>query len=121
MQKYSIVEFIEENNVEIILSSWISSNNKTALWPKNITPAFLRRHLKNSTVPSDDWSSVNIRVLGHTGIFFIFLLAIFIFILNCSIIIYYHIGYIDKFKQKLVFFLKKFNVYLVSISWKYVI
>lgn len=66
MQKYSIVEFIEENTVEIILSSWILPNNKTALWPKNITPSILKRHLKNSTVPSDDWSSVNIRVLGHT-------------------------------------------------------
>ncbi|XP_071578851.1 uncharacterized protein [Temnothorax nylanderi] len=66
MQKYAIVEFIEENSVEIILSSWICPNNKTALWPKNITSSSLKRYLKNCTPPSDDWNSVNIRVLGHT-------------------------------------------------------
>ncbi|XP_067206649.1 uncharacterized protein [Linepithema humile] len=69
MKKYSIVEFIEENTVEIILSSWISSNNKTALWPKDITPSILRKYLKNNTVPNDNWSSVNIKVLGHTDSF----------------------------------------------------
>lgn len=72
MQKYSIVEFIEENTVEIILSSWISSNNKTALWPKTITPSILKKYLKNNTAPDDDWNSVNIRVLGYTGIDFLY-------------------------------------------------
>jgi len=68
MQKYSIVEFSEENTVEVILSSWISSNNKTSLWPKNITPSILKRYLKNNTAPSDNWSLVNIRILGYSGI-----------------------------------------------------
>lgn len=87
MKKYSIVEFIEENTVEIILSSWISSNNKTALWPKDITPSILRKYLKTNTVPNDNWSSVNIRVLGHTGIYF-YITIIFVFILKCSIILF---------------------------------
>jgi len=68
MQKYSIVEFSEENTVEVILSSWISSNNKTSLWPKNITPSILKRYLKNNTAPSDNWNVVNIRILGYSGI-----------------------------------------------------
>jgi len=68
MQKYSIVEFSEENTVEVILSSWISPNNKTSLWPKNITPSILKRYLKNNTAPSDNWRLVNIRILGYAGI-----------------------------------------------------
>lgn len=87
MQKYAIVEFIEEASVEIILSSWISSDNKITLWPKNITPSILKKYLKNDIVPSDDWSPVNIRVLGYTGTDIIYIFTIFIFKLRCSIII----------------------------------
>lgn len=87
MQKYAIVEFIEEASVEIILSSWISSDNKITLWPKNITPSILKKYLKNDIAPNDDWSPVNIRVLGHTGTDFIYIFTIFIFKLRCSIII----------------------------------
>jgi len=68
MQKYSIVEFSEENTVEVILSFWILPNNKTSLWPKNITPFILKRYLKNNTAPSDNWSLVNIRILGYSDI-----------------------------------------------------
>lgn len=87
MKTYSIVEFIEENTVEIILSSWISPNKKTTLWPKIITPSILKRYLKNyNTVPSDDWNSVKIRVLGYTGIDFLYFFRYINFILNCSIV-----------------------------------
>ncbi|RLU17260.1 hypothetical protein DMN91_011329 [Ooceraea biroi] len=65
MNTYSIVEFIEESTVEIIPSSWVESGNQTALWPKGIIPSILKRHLKNHTEPSADWSSVKIRVLGQ--------------------------------------------------------
>ncbi|XP_029171365.1 uncharacterized protein LOC114940783 isoform X2 [Nylanderia fulva] len=65
MQKYSIVEFNDENTVEIIPSSWISFDKKTTLWPNTISPAILKKYLKNNTQPNDDWTSVHIRVLGH--------------------------------------------------------
>ncbi|EZA55632.1 hypothetical protein X777_04324, partial [Ooceraea biroi] len=42
------------------------THNKTALWPKNITPSILKKYLKNSTASNDDWSFVHIRVLGYT-------------------------------------------------------
>lgn len=83
----AIVEFIEEASVEIILSFWISSDSKITLWPKNITPSILKKYLKNDIAPSDDWSPVNIRVLGHTDTDFIYIFTIFIFKLRCSIII----------------------------------
>ncbi|XP_029168781.1 uncharacterized protein LOC114938831 isoform X1 [Nylanderia fulva] len=65
MQKYSIVEFNDENTVEIIPSSWISFDKETTLWPNTISPAILKKYLKNNTQPNDDWTSVHIRVLGH--------------------------------------------------------
>lgn len=77
MNNYSIVEFIEENTVEIIPSSWLLPDNKTALWPKDINPSTLKRYLKNRIESAADWSSVKIRVLGHAGIFsfYLFLLS----------------------------------------------
>lgn len=61
MKNYSIVEFIEESTVEIILSSWILSDNETALWPKDIIPSVLKRYLKCRIEPSINWSHVKIR------------------------------------------------------------
>lgn len=87
MQKYSIVEFNEENTVEIIPSSWISFDKKTTLWPNTISPAILKKYLKNNTEPNDDWTSVHIRILGHAGIDFLFLIVIVIFLLSCCFII----------------------------------
>ncbi|KAL0130326.1 hypothetical protein PUN28_002160 [Cardiocondyla obscurior] len=65
MKAYSIVEFIEESAVEIIPSSWLLPDNKTALWPKGIIPSVLKRYLKSRIEPSDDWSNVKIRILGQ--------------------------------------------------------
>lgn len=73
MSNYSIVEFIEECTVEIVPSSWLSSDKKTALWPRGIVPSILKRFLKSRTEPSADWSSVKIRVLGQAGILIFFI------------------------------------------------
>lgn len=89
MQKYAIVEFLDENSVEIVLSSWILSNNKTVLWPNNITPSILKKYLKNDIAPTDDWNSVDIRVLGHTGTDFIYIFTIYFYI---KIFYYYNKG-----------------------------
>lgn len=80
MSNYSIVEFIEESTVEIIPSSWVLSDKKTALWPRGIVPSILKRYLKNRTSPSDDWSSVKIRVLGRAGIYTLFNSNIYYFL-----------------------------------------
>lgn len=74
MNNYSIVKFIEESTVEIIPSSWVLPDNKTALWLKGIIPSILKRYLKSRIEPTADWSSVKIRVLGQAGI------VIFLFI-----------------------------------------
>lgn len=47
MNNYSIVEFIEESTVEVIRSSWVLPDNKTAKWPKGIVPSILKRYLKS--------------------------------------------------------------------------
>lgn len=68
MATYSVVEFVDENSVEIIPSSWISPNKKTALWPKDVTPSMLKIHLKCRSDPKPDWTRIDIRILAQTGI-----------------------------------------------------
>lgn len=67
MKKFSIIEFTEENAVEIIPSSWLSSDKKTTLWPPIVTPSLLKKYLTNNTEPGTNWNLVKIRVLGDAG------------------------------------------------------
>lgn len=77
MKNYSIVEFLEESTVDIIPSSWILPNNKTALWPQGANRSVIKRYLKNQIKPSADWSTVEIRILGHAGtVIFFFIISI---------------------------------------------
>jgi len=108
MNNYSIVEFIEESTVEIIPSSWILSDKKTTLWPKGIIPSILKKYLKNCTESGTNWSTVKIRVLGHTSrylfSFYLFLLSIIDLFLTSCIYKIIKKRYIIKkyFKEKFV-------------------
>lgn len=78
MLTYCIVEFIEEHTVEIIPSSWLSSD-KTAFWPKDVSPSTMKKHLKYCTKPVMSWPSVSIRILGQAGTFFLHYYYIFLY------------------------------------------
>lgn len=68
---YHIVEF-ENNNVEVVHSSWIEDSDKdgrkvVVAFPPKSMYASIRKFLRSKVAPSSTWSSFTVSVLYSKG------------------------------------------------------
>jgi hypothetical protein len=68
MKKYAIVEFVNDQSVETIPSSWLTNNNSASYWPPCKSVQSFKKHVSELTAPDmRKWELCSVRVLKFAG------------------------------------------------------
>lgn len=65
MSGWYVAQFVEENTVEVIPSSWIV-NFSECFWPNKCGPLKISGAIRNSLKPSEDWIKCPIKILSKS-------------------------------------------------------
>ena len=71
--KYFIVEFTEEERVEVIPSSWLAEDHKSAVWPSKLSVLKLKAAIKGFHDPTTEttkkygWTTYPVKVMSGSG------------------------------------------------------
>ncbi|CAG9773379.1 unnamed protein product [Ceutorhynchus assimilis] len=66
---WAVVNFDEENAVEVVPYSWIIEKNNKCYWPRNLTKDQTAEAIKNLVDPQSDWVAYRMRILGKYDTF----------------------------------------------------
>jgi len=67
MTDYSVVEFLEEQAVECVPTSWLDIDKRRAYWPGFISRVRILKCVKSRLPPDDSWKLFAVRVIGTAG------------------------------------------------------
>lgn len=65
--KYAVVEFTEENQVEVVPAKWLSTDQKQCFWPINKSSDKVNMAIKQLVTPTADFKPFPVKVLYQTG------------------------------------------------------
>lgn len=73
--KYAVVEFTEEDEVEVVPVGWLADGGNKCNWPNIRSTAKISSLIKADVAPKDDFKLLPIRVLAKTGMILPFILC----------------------------------------------
>lgn len=63
-----VVNFTEENCVEVVLRKWFVNEKSECFWPRGVKRDKIWTMIKNDkNYPQEDWTIHKVEVLGHYG------------------------------------------------------
>lgn len=65
MSLFTVVEFPEDNSVEVVPTKWIDFENNTCLYKDGPAGARLRRN--SESIPQPEWPTYRVKVKAHYG------------------------------------------------------
>ena len=64
---YAVVEFVDNNEVEIIPTSWLVKDRKKCVWPNQWKPTRISNAVRQKHPPDYTFTTFKIKVLYETG------------------------------------------------------
>ena len=64
---FSVLEFLEEEAVEVVLSSWVNSDGNLCKYPDTGTAGSVTKLVLNKTEAKDTWPIYQCRILKQSG------------------------------------------------------
>lgn len=70
IKSFAVVEFTEEQSVEVVSSTWIDNSKSICKWPPVSGPR-IRKFVQDHTQPDSGWFQYKCRVLQNCGKYFL--------------------------------------------------
>jgi hypothetical protein len=85
MNKYAVVEFVKDKNMETIPSRWLRNDNLVAYWPPVKTTLHFRTYVTDCTEPEQTkWALASVRMLQTAGEIFLIFCTFLHIDINCK-------------------------------------
>lgn len=86
LDMFSVVEFPEEETVEVVSSKWLGNENRACYWPNSIgnkLKKLLTAHADPNSTTGVAWSIHNCRLMGSYGEFLALIIKLVLLFITC--------------------------------------
>lgn len=67
---WCVCYFQIDDSVQVVPNNWITSESQ-CVWPLTTKSSKLSELIKKREIPKDDWKTMNVRILGRYGKYYI--------------------------------------------------